>query len=321
MFMNSKAALGQARAEAGAGVWRRVLRNLKRDRFLYLIIIPFVAWYLVFQYYPMLGLQMAFKKYSIYRGLSGSPWVGFDNFTAFFNGPYFLRTLKNTLLISVYSLIFAFPAPIILALLLNEVKNMLFKRTVQTLTYLPHFISIVIVAGFVTNFLSPTNGIINLLLAKLGFEKMYFLVIPEYFRTIFISMNIWREVGFGSIIYIAALSAINPELHEAAIIDGANKWKRVLHVTLPGIVPTIMIMLILKIGSLLDVGYEAIILLYQPSTYEVSDVISTYVYRTGLQDGRYDLGTAVGLFNSAVGLILVICANKLSKKYTESGLW
>lgn len=321
MFMNSKAALGQPRTEAGTGVWRRVLRNMKRDRFLYLIIIPFVAWYLVFQYYPMLGLQMAFKKYSIYRGLSGSPWVGLDNFTAFFNGPYFLRTLKNTLLISVYSLIFAFPAPIILALLLNEVKNMLFKRTVQTLTYLPHFISIVIVAGFVTNFLSPTNGIINLLLAKLGFEKTYFLVIPEYFRTIFISMNIWREVGFGSIIYIAALSAINPELHEAAIIDGANKWKRVLHVTLPGIVPTIMIMLILKIGSLLDVGYEAIILLYQPSTYEVSDVISTYVYRTGLQDGRYDLGTAVGLFNSAVGLILVVCANKLSKKYTESGLW
>lgn len=319
--MNTKAALKQPQAGAVAGVWRRIWRNVKRDRFLYLIILPFIAWYLVFQYYPMLGLQMAFKKYSIYRGLSGSPWVGFDNFIAFFQGPYFLRTLKNTILISVYSLIFAFPAPIILALLLNEVKNMVFKRTVQTLTYLPHFISVVIVAGFVTNFLSPTNGIINLLLAKLGFEKLYFLVIPEYFRTIFISMNIWQGVGFGSIIYIAALSAINPELHEAAIIDGANKWKRVLHVTLPGIIPTIMIMLILKIGSLLDVGYEAIILLYQPSTYEVSDVISTYVYRTGLQDGRYDLGTAVGLFNSVVGLILVICANKLSKKYTESGLW
>ncbi|MDF2935876.1 MAG: sugar transporter permease [Paenibacillaceae bacterium] len=319
--MNIKTALRQPRAETGTGVWRQILRNVKRDRFLYLIMIPFVAWYLVFQYYPMLGLQMAFKKYSIYLGLSGSPWVGFDNFAAFFQGPYFLRTLKNTVLISLYSLMFSFPAPIILALLLNEVKHMAFKRTVQTLTYLPHFISIVIVAGFVTNFLSPTNGIINLLLAKLGFEKLYFLVIPEYFRTIFVSMNIWREVGFGSIIYIAALSAINPELHEAAIIDGANKWKRVLHVTLPGIIPTIMIMLILKIGSLLDVGYEAIILLYQPSTYEVSDVISTYVYRTGLQDGRYDLGTAVGLFNSVVGLILVVCANKLSKKYTESGLW
>ena len=319
--MNIKTALHRPRAETGTGVWRRILRNVKRDRFLYLIIIPFVAWYLVFQYYPMLGLQMAFKKYSIYLGMSGSPWVGFDNFVSFFQGPYFLRTLKNTVLISLYSLIFSFPAPIILALLLNEVKHMVFKRTVQTLTYLPHFISIVIVAGFVTNFLSPTNGIINLLLAKLGFEKLYFLVIPEYFRTIFISMNIWREVGFGSIIYIAALSAINPELHEAAIIDGANKWKRVLHVTLPGIIPTIMIMLILKIGSLLDVGYEAIILLYQPSTYEVSDVISTYVYRTGLQDGRYDLGTAVGLFNSVVGLVLVVCANKLSKKYTESGLW
>ncbi|MDR6550533.1 putative aldouronate transport system permease protein [Paenibacillus qinlingensis] len=319
--MSMKTAIWEPRAHARARSGHRILRNLKRDRFLYLLIVPFIAWYLVFQYYPMLGLQMAFKKYSIYKGLSGSPWVGFDNFVTFFKGPYFLRTLKNTILISLYSLIFAFPAPIILALLLNEVKNMLFKRTVQTLTYLPHFISIVIVAGFVTNFLSPTNGIVNLLLAKLGLEKLYFLVVPEYFRTIFISMNIWREVGFGSIIYIAALSGIHPELHEAAVIDGANKWKRVLHVTLPGIMPTIMIMLILKIGNLLDVGYEAIILLYQPSTYEVSDVISTYVYRTGLQDGRYDIGTAVGLFNSVVGLVLVICANKLSKKYTESGLW
>ncbi|MDF2923652.1 MAG: sugar transporter permease [Paenibacillaceae bacterium] len=319
--MNMKTATQRAGITAGSGTWRRILHNLKRDRFLYLLIIPFIIWYLVFQYYPMLGLQIAFKKYSIYRGMSGSPWVGLDNFITFFNSPYFLRTLKNTLMINMYMLVFAFPAPIILALLLNEVKSVMFKRTVQTLTYLPHFISIVIVAGFVTNFLSPSTGIINLILEKIGFTKMYFLVVPEYFRTIFVSMNIWRDIGFGSIVYIAALSGINPELHEAATIDGANKWKRVLHVTLPGIIPTIMIMLILRIGSLLEVGFEAIILLYQPSTYEVSDVISTYVYRTGLQDGRYDLGTAVGLFNSVVGLILVIIANKLSKKYTESGLW
>lgn len=320
--MNMKTATQPAElAAAGPGTWRRIVHSLKRDRFLYYLIIPFVAWYLIFQYYPMFGLQIAFKKYSIFRGISGSPWVGFDNFITFFQSPYFLRTLKNTILINLYMLVFAFPAPIILALLLNEVKNVFYKRTVQTLTYLPHFISIVIVAGFVTNFLSPSTGVINLVLEKLGFAKTYFLVVPEYFRTIFVSMNIWRDVGFGSIIYIAALSGINPELYEAAIIDGANKWKRVLHITVPGIIPTIMIMLILRIGSLLEVGFEAIILLYQPSTYEVSDVISTYVYRTGLQDGRYDLGTAVGLFNSVVGLILVITANKLSRKFTESGLW
>lgn len=301
--------------------WRRIAKCVKRDRFFYLLLIPFVLWYLMFAYKPMYGLQIAFKEFSVFKGIAASPWIGFDHFITFFQSPYFIRTLVNTLLISLYSLIWGFPAPIILALLLNEVRNVLFKKAVQTLTYLPHFISVVVVAGIVTNFLAPSNGLVNIMMAKLGFEKIYFLTVPEYFRTILISMNIWKEAGFGAILYIAALSGINPELYEAAVIDGANKWKQVWHVTLPGILPTVMIMLILRIGNILDVGYEAIILLYQPATYETADVISTYMYRAGIREGQYDLTTAVGLFNSAVGLVLVIAANKLSKKFTESGLW
>ncbi|MNI17539.1 putative multiple-sugar transport system permease YteP [compost metagenome] len=295
--------------------------RLSRDRFFYILLIPFIIWYIVFAYKPMYGLQIAFKDFSVFKGIAGSPWVGFEHFITFFQGPYFVRTIKNTLLMSLYSLVWGFPAPIILALLLNEIRNAFFKKAVQTLTYLPHFISIVVVAGIVTNFLAPGNGLVNIILEKLGMEKIYFLTVPEYFRTIFVSMNIWKEVGFGAILYIAALSGINPELYEAAVIDGASKWRQIWNVTLPGILPTIMIMFILRIGHILDVGYEAIILLYQPATYETADVISTYMYRAGIKEGNYDLTTAVGLFNSAIGLLLVIVANKLSKKYTESGLW
>ncbi|MGE7823321.1 ABC transporter permease [Paenibacillus sp. NPDC093718] len=298
-------------------IWRR----LKRDKFLYLILTPFLIWYAIFVFKPMYGLQIAFKQYSVFKGIEGSPWVGWYHFEVFLQSEYFIRVLQNTLFISAYSLLFAFPVPIILALLLHEVKNSFFKKTVQTFTYLPHFISIVVVCGIVTNFLSPSSGVVNLILEKLGMEKIYFLAVPEYFRSIFISMNIWKEAGFAAIIYIAALAGVNPELYEAAVIDGANKWKRTLHVTLPGILPTVMIMLILEIGKLLEVGYEAIILLYQPATYGTADVISTYVYREGILNGRYDMATAVGLFNSVVGVLLIILSNRLSKKLTGNGLW
>lgn len=286
-----------------------------------MLLTPFMLWYIIFQYWPMWGLQIAFKDYSLFKGISGSPWVALDNFKEFFSSPYFLRNLKNTFIINLYSLIFGFPAPIILALLFNEVKSTFFKKSVQTMTYLPHFVSTVIVAGIVTNLLAPSNGLINIIIDKFGGEKIYFLTKPEYFRTIYTAMNIWKEAGFGAIVYIAALSSVDQEQYEAATIDGANKWKQVIHVTLPGILPTIVIMLILRIGSLLDVGYESIILLYQPATYETADVISTYVYRAGLQEGRYDLATAVGLFNSIVALILVYSANKISNKVSENGLW
>ncbi|MFD0715261.1 ABC transporter permease [Paenibacillus sp. GCM10027626] len=299
-----------------------VITRLLKDKTLYFMLIPFVLWYLVFLYKPMYGLLIAFQDYSPYKGMSGSSWVGFDNFMTFFQSEYFGRTIRNTILISLYNLLFAFPAPIVLALLLNEVRHLFFKKTIQTLTYLPHFISVVVVAGIVTNFLAPSSGIVNLLIEKLGGEKIYFLVNPDYFRTILIAtMDIWKEIGFGAIIYIAALAGVNPHLYEAAVMDGAGKWRQLWSITLPSILPTIVIMLILRIGNFMEVGYEAIILLYQPATYETADVISTYVYRAGLQQGRYDIATAVGLFNSLIGLFLVVSANKLSKKLTENGLW
>ncbi|WP_312880478.1 ABC transporter permease [Paenibacillus phytorum] len=299
-----------------------IRKHVVQEWRLYLLLIPFLAWYVLFMYKPMYGLQIAFKDFSLFKGIEGSAWVGLEHFKQFFNGPYFGRTLKNTLLLSVYQLIFAFPAPIVLALLLNEVRNRLFQKFVQTFTYLPHFISIVVVAGIVTNFLAPSTGIVNSILQLLGGEKLYFLTKPEYFRTIYIiSMDIWKEMGFGAIVYIAALAGVNPALYEAAKIDGAGRFQIIWNVTLPSIIPTIAIMLILKIGQLMEVGYEAIILLYQPATYETADVISTYVYRSGLQEGQYDLATAAGLFNASVSLLLVIMANRLSKKLTDTGLW
>lgn len=298
------------------------VKRFQRDKVLYVLLIPFLLWYVIFIFKPMYGLQIAFKDFSVFRGIEASRWVGLEHFRVFFESPYFARVLKNTVILSVYSLAFAFPIPIVLAILLNEVRHTLYRRAVQTLTYLPHFISVVIVAGIVTNFLAPTSGLVNLLLERFGGEKIYFLTIPDYFRTIFVlTFDIWKEAGFSSIVYLAALAGINPQLYEAAVMDGANKFRQIRHITLPGLLPTIMILLILKIGSMMDVSYEAIILLYQPVTYETADVISTYVYRAGLQEGRYDLATAVGVFNAAIAFALVIGANKLSKRLTDTGLW
>ena len=300
---------------------KELLSDIMRDRYLYLLLIPFVAYYALFYFRPMYALQIAFKDYSLYKGIAGSPWVGFENFIAFFTGPYFVRTLTNTLYISLYSIIFGFPAPIILALLFNEVRNKTFKKFSQTLTYMPYFISAVVVAGIVINFLSPTSGLVNVLIEKMGGDKTYFLSKPEYFRAIYTAMNIWKETGFGAVIYIAALAGIDQELYEAGVIDGANKWKQLWHITIPSILPTIAIMLILRIGGIMEVGYETIILLYNPAIYETSDVISTYVYRGGIQEGAYDMATAVGLFNATVALFLVFFANKISKKFAETSLW
>lgn len=299
-----------------------IIDKIKRDKYLYLLLLPSVIWYLLFHYKPIYGLVIAFQDFSLFKGILGSEWIGFENFETFFHSAYFLRNLRNTFLINIYSLIFSFPIPIILALLFNEVKNLKFRKGVQTIMYLPHFISTVIVVGIVTNFLSPESGIINLILNKFGFEKIYFLTRPEWFRKIYISMGIWKSAGFNSIIYLAALAGVNPQLYEAAVIDGASKWRQMLHVTLPGIMPTIIIMLILRIGNLLNVGFESIILLYQPVTYETADVISTYVYRTGIQqDNNYGLAAAAGLFNSVVSFVLVVSANKFSRKFSETSLW
>lgn len=296
-------------------------RDIIRDRILYYLLIPFLVWFLVFKYLPMWGIQIAFKDFSLFRGIGGSEWVGLEHIREFIGSEYFLRVFKNTVIISLYGLLICFPAQIILAIMISEVTRERFKKVVQTLTYLPHFISAVVIAGIVTTFLAPDNGLINLILEKLGMEKIYFLTDPNYFRGIYTTMNLWKETGFASIVFIAAIAGIDTQLYEAAKMDGANKFKQIMHVTLPGILPTIVVMFIMKIGSLLSVGYETIILLYQPATYETADVISTYVYRSGLIDGRYDFATAVGLFNSIVALVLVVSANKLSKKVTDAGLW
>jgi putative aldouronate transport system permease protein len=299
----------------------KLLKEIMKNKYLYILLAPVFIHYVIFRYVPMYGIIIAFKNYNIFKGIFASPWVGLGNFQQFFSSVYILRLLRNTLAINFYDIIFGFPAPIILALLLNEVRNKYFKKTIQTITYLPHFVSTVIIVSMVVNFLSPSAGLINNILASLGFERVNYLMEAKYFWTIFTTMNIWKSVGFGSILYLAALTGINQELYEAAIVDGAGRWRQTWNITIPGIAPTIIIMFILRIGHLLDVGYESIILMYNSQTYATADVISTYVYRRGLTEADYSFATAVGLFQSIIGLILIFASNSLSKKYSETSLW
>ncbi len=296
------------------------LGDIRKNKLLYLMLVPVVLFFAIFHYVPMYGAIIAFKDYSPRLGIWGSPWVGLEHFQSFFGGLYFWRVLKNTILISLYELLFGFPAPIILALLLNEIRSSLFKRTVQTVTYMPHFISLVVVCGMIKEFTSST-GIVNDVIAYFGGERISLLLEPEYFRTLFISSGVWQHIGWGTIIYLAALTGIDPEQYEAAKIDGAGRWKQMLHITLPGIMPTIVILIILDIGRLMNVGSEKIILLYNPSTYETADVIGSYVYRIGLQEMNYSFSSAVGLFNSVINFTLVIFSNWLSRKLNETSLW
>ncbi len=288
---------------------------------LYLIILPFIIWYAIFAYKPMYGLVIAFKDYSLFKGISGSEWVGLRNFTEFLTSPYFYTTLKNTIMLNVYSLFLEFPFAIVLALMLNEAKNKYFRSFVQTASFIPYFIAVVVAAGITVNILSPSTGVVNHILAKMGLERVYFLSKPEFFRGIFTGMNMWKTTGFNAVIYLAALTGVDESLYEAARIDGATKLQQLRYITLPTIVPTIVVMLVLKVGSMLNVAFETILLLYQPATYSTADVISTYVYRTGMLMQDFGLATAVGLFNAVVGFILVYSANKWSKKITESSLW
>ncbi len=288
---------------------------------LYLIFVPILAYYIIFNYVPMYGAIIAFKDYSPQYGIWGSQWVGLKHFIDFFNSPDFMKLLGNTLTISFGSLIFGFPAPIILALMLNEVKNKAFKRTVQTVTYMPHFISLVVVCGMIKSFCTDT-GLITTILSAIGLvDKVDMLGVKEYFVPIYITSGIWQEIGWGSIIYLAALSGINMDLYEAASIDGAGKWRQLWHITLPGIMPTVVVMLILRVGNIMSVGFEKIILLYNPLTYETADVISSYVYRRGLMEFNFSYSTAVGLFNSVINYALIIFANRISKAVNDSSIW
>ncbi len=291
------------------------------QKYLFIMLLPCLAYYFVFHYMPMYGVIIAFKKYDIAKGIMGSPWVGLTNFINFFQGPYAFRLIRNTLLLSLYNLIFYFPIPIIFALFLNEVTSKWFKKAVQTVSYLPHFISVVIVVGLLQSMLSPQTGIINKLITSLGGESINFFMKPEWFRTLYIGSSIWQEFGWGSIIYLSALSAVDTGLYEAAQLDGAGRFRCMWHITLPAISPTIVTLLILRVGNLLNVGYEKVIMMYNPGIYETADIISTYVYRVGLSQANYSFGTAVGLMNSIVSMVLILITNTVSKKLTDTSLW
>lgn len=298
----------------------RVRKDFAKNKIIYLIALLPLAYYIIFHYIPMYGVVIGFKKYIPALGIMDSPWVGFEHFQRFFESKYFTRILGNTLRISITSLLVGFPAPIILALLINEFKNKHFVKTVQTASYLPHFISLVVMCGIFKTFCGA-NGIITQFVEKLTGDGTSILLKPEMFTGIYVGTNIWQEVGWGSIIYLSALSSIDPTLYEACEIDGGGRLRQLWHITLPGILPTIIILLIMRMGSLLSVGYEKIILLYNELTYSTADVISTYVYREGLINANFSYSTAVGLFNSLVNILFLCVANAISKKVTETSLW
>jgi putative aldouronate transport system permease protein len=269
----------------------------------------------------MWGVTIAFKKYSPFLGYWGSPWVGLKYFRMFFESKDAFRIIRNTFLLSFYSLLFGFPAPIILALILNEVRNSRFKKLVQTITYMPHFISTVVVVSMLFMFLSPTTGIINRVLESLGMEKINFMGSSEWFRPIYVISGIWQGVGWGSIIYLAAISKVDIQLYDSAVIDGANKFRQILHITIPCIVPTIISLLILNMGRILSVGFEKVFLMQSPIIYETSDVIQTFVYRQGLQNANFSYATAIGLFENIIGLVFVVSTNFIAKRVGETSLW
>lgn len=297
-----------------------VRKELSKNYELYLMFLPVFVFFLIFAYKPMYGILMAFQNYSPSKGVLGSPWVGFLHFKTFFNSFYFGRLLKNTLMISLCSIVFGFPAPILLALLMNEIKNKTFKKTVQTISYLPHFISLVVICSMIKKF-TLSGGIINDIIVLFGGTRSNLLNSPSAFVPIYILSDIWTEIGWGSIIYLAALSGISMELYEAAAIEGAGRFKQAIHVTIPGIAPTIVIMFILRMGSVLSVGYEKIILLYNPMTKSVADVISSYVYEKGILNQSWSFSTAVGLFNAVINLIFLVLTNQFSKKVSDTALW
>ena len=303
-----------------APFFKRLAIDFQKHKYKYLLILPIIVYLILFCYKPMYGLVIAFKNYRPTRGIWGSNWVGFLWFETFFKDPYFWRLLRNTFTISGLTILFGFPAPIILALLLNEVRSNKFKRTVQTITYMPYFISLVVTCSLLKIYCME-NGLFPQIMELFGAQRQNLLANPKYFYPIYILSDIWQGIGWGTILYLAALSGIDQEQYEAARIDGANRLQQVIHITLPGLMPTITILFILRMGNILNVGYEKILLLYNPSTYEVADVLSTYTYRTGLENQQYSLSTAVGLFNTMVNVVFLLITNYISKKSTESGLF
>ncbi|WP_079911015.1 sugar ABC transporter permease [Paenibacillus sp. 32352] len=297
-------------------------RELVRNKYVYLMLVPVLAYYLIFHYGPMYGLLMAFQKsYSPVKGIFAGTWIGLDNFITFFKSFYFWRLLRNTVVLSFYSIVFGFPAPIVLALLLHEVRSKVFKRTVQTVSYLPHFISVVVVVGMLKAFSSLDGGLFNVIRALFSLGPVMFFTESDMFRPMYILSNIWQGAGWASIIFLAALSNIDSQLYEAAKVDGAGRWKQLLHITIPGIMPTMIIMLILRLGAIMNADFQKILLMQTASTYEVSDVISTFVYRSGVLEANYTYSTAIGLFNGVINFSFLVIANTLSRKANSTSLW
>lgn len=308
------------------GLRSHIIGNFKiyyMNRYLFLLFIPGFIWFLIFKYAPMYGLIMAFKDYSLVEGIWNSPWVGLKHFEYILSGSDFLPVLKNTLIISMYHIIFGFPAPIILALMFNELKSDIFKKVAQTVSYLPHFFSWIVLGGLVILVLSPSTGIVNQIIQLLGGKPVYFIAEKQWFRSVLVLSGIWQSVGWGTIIYLAALAGVDGEIYEASIIDGASRWQRLLYITFPGIAPTIAVMLILRVGSILDAGFDQVMNLYNPAVYDVADIIDTYIYRIGIGSFQYSFTTAAGMFKSVAGFFMVVATNYISRRISEGdyGIW
>ena len=299
----------------------RLALDIQRNWILYLMVLPVVAYFIIFHYRPMAGVQLAFKKYRVKLGIWGSPFVGFDNFERFFSSYQFGSLIKNTLTLSVYSLVVGFPIPIVFALLLNQLTNLRLKKTVQMVSYAPHFISTVVICGMLRVFTNPGTGVFNIIGGMLGFEDTDFLGKPELFKHLYVWSGVWQAMGWNSIIYVSALAGVDPQMHEAAIMDGASKWQRIIHIDLPSIRPTIAMLLILRFGSMMNVGFEKVWLLQNSLNYTAASTISTFVYEVGMLKTDYGFSTAVGLFNTVINVILLTSANYLSKKMTEESLF
>lgn len=312
--------MGTARRPACFG-WLKSFSGYRKNYVLTLMFIPVIAYYLIFKYAPMYGIVLAFKDYSIRKGILGSPWVGFTVFEELFATHTFVRAFRNTVIISLLRWVFGFPMPIILALMLNELKNLRFKKTMQTISYLPHFLSWIILTGLFTQLLSPTNGPINYIISLLGGKPIYFLADNAWFRSTMVITGIWKEIGWGSIVYLATIAGIDTELYEAAECDGATRWQKMFRITLPLMKPTIVILLIMNCGSILEAGFDQIFNFYNSAVYETGDIIDTYVYRRGIGDMEYSISTAVGLFKNVIGFILVTGTNFIAKRLGEGGIW
>jgi putative aldouronate transport system permease protein len=306
-----------AKAKARKTKWSRIAGNYE----LYLLLLPTLLYFAIFQYGPMYGVQIAFKNFVAVKGITGSSWVGFDNFERFFNSYQFWAVLKNTLGLSLYQLLAGFPLPIVLALLLNQLTHIRFKRFVQTVSYAPHFISGVVLVGMLYIFLSPRNGLVNSVIELYGGQPIFFFGDPDWFKSLYVWSGVWKEIGWSAVIYLAALTGINPDLHEAAVVDGASKLRRIWHVDIPGILPTIIILLILQTGNIMDVGFEKVYLMQNSLNLQTSEIISTYVYKAGLLQAQFSYSAAVGLFDSVINFILLLLVNRVARKIGQTALW